>query len=133
MILANVRKKGRPKVYSAEQFAELKAILDQPDRSYRATYERVRAGVVLGTLIESCGEKPTAATHPKSAERYPWLLGKKIQLTVLAELYGLPDAAILGAAKEIEKLHRERPMNAKGGRKVARLFKTDLRRRKGAA
>jgi hypothetical protein len=125
-ISANVRKKGRPRIMDDEMFQFLKERLGTPNDSYRSTYTGMRTGNVQLALIASCGEK--MHVHPKTSEKYPWLMGKKVQMTVLSELYGLPDAAIVAAATAIEKIRKEQPLNAKQGRKLARFFKADLKR-----
>jgi hypothetical protein len=123
---ANVRKKGRPRVMDEEMVQFLKEQgAAAPNESYRSTYTGMRTGVVQLALIASCGEK--MHVHPKTAERYPWLMGEKVQMSVLAELHGLPDGAIVAAATAIEQIRRERPLNAKEGRKVARFFKRAIR------
>lgn len=126
---ANVRKKGRPRVLSDEEFKSFRLEIDAPTKSYRATYEMQRFVHVAIILIEHCGEEPIAALaddpacRPKTVERFPWLFGRRIQHAVLTELYGLPHDLVIKAARHLERLHRSRNINARRGRDAARGFK----------
>jgi len=125
---ANVRKKGRPSFLTDESRAFLRSV--SPEMTYRQHCGEQKFLHVAKVLIGLCDEKSLPAValngvefRPESVKRFPWLLGQRIQHTVLAELYGLPCFAIIIAADILERDHQRKQFNAKVGRGLARSYK----------
>src|ERR1700722_11548591 len=94
-VIANVRKKGRPRVFDHIAGFEREYRLQWPERSYRVFYEALRIANVRKKLATIVGENARVSAgggiqcRPLLAKRWPWLLGRVVQKTVLLQLYGL--------------------------------------------
>jgi hypothetical protein len=117
-ISANVRKNiGRPRIIDEALFASIRR--EFPADSYRKICERLRVAKVRRQLAEVCGENVLTSCadgiecRPKQAARWPWLLGRRVQHTVLFQLVGLPTEALVAIVDQIESLHREKGWAAK--------------------
>jgi hypothetical protein len=110
-ISANVHKKGRPRVFDSAPGFEREYRRQFEGDSYRAFYERLRTAGVRHALADVVGEDPIGSAgdgttcRPLQAKRWPWLLGRKVQNTVLLQLHGLDKKTIAECCDGIEKLH----------------------------
>jgi hypothetical protein len=109
--IANVRKKGRPRVFDNAPGFERDYRHQYADCSYRKFYEQLRIAGVRSDLAEVMGEDRIessgagTACRPLQAARWPWLLGRVVQKTVLLQLHGLDQNTIAECCDGIEKLH----------------------------
>ncbi len=125
-IYTNVRKKGRPVFLHADDVKLFQRML--PGRSYRQCCDARKYACVWKVLLQAAGDGKAASAmgydaavcRPKAFQRFPSLMGEKVQHTVLAEMYGMNDEDLIKTADDLENLHRDGFTNAQMARKIVR-------------
>ena len=118
-------KLGRPRILDGAFWK-----IQFPEKNYRQLCSISKCASVWKVLLKAAGENvpgvvamgPNAKTsRPKTFKRWPWLMGDKIQHTVLAEMYGcVSNEYLVSVADYVEKERRRKKINAKQARKIAR-------------
>jgi hypothetical protein len=135
-LFANVRKKrGRPTVW-ARCPQGLDIFGPDSERTYRAGYERMRLVNIWGELASAVGEEDHMSEsysrrltqQPKLIARWPWLFGNPMQKTVLLQMHEYPKENMLQVADQLERLHRDKNLNAKTAIRMVRGFKLRVKR-----
>jgi hypothetical protein len=129
-ISANVRRKGRPKLFINEPEQQVWLEGQFPDQTcHRRRVEHLNVAAVRKILHTEVGEDPRVAAgsvndRPKSVARWPWLFGKRVQHTVLLQLYRFKDypETVVSLADQIEKLRREDRGSAKDVIRALRVY-----------
>lgn len=127
-VSTNVRKKGRPPFL--DDFG-VQAFRSQfPEKNYRQLCDVKKYASVWSVFLGAVGEGgieamgvPAKRCRPKTVKRFPWLMGDKVQHVVISEMFGMPPEQIVRTADYIEQQHREKKINAKRARQIARNWK----------